>query len=83
MIFSEPVAGPPNRNEPVSGGRYCIINWQATYTDEGRTIVRDIALPKGRIPPLKAQYDGRVYHRFAYSVDRLSCCYTWYREDQK
>jgi hypothetical protein len=83
MIFNEPIAGPPDRTKPVSGGRHSIVDWQVVYNDDERTVVRDMAIQKGFAPPLKAQWDGKMYRRFSYNMERLSVHYTRYREDQQ
>lgn len=78
-IFSEPIAGPPDRTKPVSGGRHPIVNWQVTYNTYHGTAVRDMAIPKGFAPPVKTQWDGKMYHRAIFSMERLSVLYVRYQ----
>jgi len=83
MIFDGPIAGPPDRTKPVSGGRHPIVDWQVVYNTDHGTVVRDMAIQRGFAPPLKTQWDGKMYRRYAYNMDRLSVHYSRCREDDK
>jgi hypothetical protein len=83
MIFDEPVAGPPDRTRPVPVGRSPIVEWQVVYLGSGGQVVRDMAIRKGALPPLKTQWDGMIYTREFYNEPRLSVTYARYREDQR
>lgn len=85
MLFTGPIAGPPDRTRAVSPGHHHpIVEWQASYlTGNGGQVIRDIAIQKGFLPPLEVTWDGRRYTRQFMNEDRLSVTYVCYSEDQR